>query len=216
MYAFPHASHPTRWNRQRGAVLVVALIFLLLLSIVAISASSGSLMQAKMVAATRNAQLADWGAQSALRGAEWRLWTASNSPATRLHCGSAPALADCYIHDPLNPDTTVEDFRREPGWDEKYTAGNAYTRYQTLEYTGVEDGDAPATLAANPVYIIEDLGVERPPGVVSPMHESGATGTGGVGYESTERHLYRVTSRSPGANTRSVHAMESIFAAKSN
>lgn len=216
MHAPSHAICLPCRRQQRGAVLVVALIFLLLLTIVAISASGSSLMQAKMVAATRNAQLADWGAQSALRGAEWRLWTASNNPSTRLQCGSAPELADCYIHDPLNPNSTVDDFRHEPGWDEKYVSGNGYTHYQTLQYSGVQEGDAPPTLAADPVYIIEDLGVERPPGVVSPMHESGATGTGGVGYESIERHLYRITSRSPGANTRSVHAMESIFAAKSN
>lgn len=203
-------------RRQQGAALIVALIFLLLLTILAVSASSTSLMQARMVSATRNAQLADWGAQSALSGAEWRLWTASSSPATRLRCGSAPALVDCYVNDPMYPNTVVQNFRSESGWHQKYETGSAYTTYDTLDYSGLQADDANAKLAASPVYIIEDLGIERPPGITSPMHESGVSGTGGVGYRSIERHLYRITARSPGANTNTVHVMQSIFAAKSN
>ena len=46
---FPQRAH------QRGAVLLVALIFLILLTLLAIGASSGSLLQQRMVAATQRA-----------------------------------------------------------------------------------------------------------------------------------------------------------------
>ncbi len=59
-------------RHQRGVVLVVALIFLLLITVLAISASGTSLLQEKLVGGLRNSQLAEWSAESALRGAEWR------------------------------------------------------------------------------------------------------------------------------------------------
>ena len=54
---FAHRMQPRfpKRARQRGAVLVVALIFLILLTLLAIGASSGSLLQQRMVAATRSA-----------------------------------------------------------------------------------------------------------------------------------------------------------------
>ena len=48
---------------QRGVVLVVALIFLLLLTILAISASGRSLLQERMAGGLRNAQLAEQSAR---------------------------------------------------------------------------------------------------------------------------------------------------------
>jgi type IV pilus assembly protein PilX len=195
---------------QRGAALLVALVFLVLLTVLALASSGGSLLQQKMVGATRNAQLAEWGAESALRGAEWRLWTASSSPSTRMKCGETTSLSDCYVFDRLNPNSTVVKFRTARGW---ITTGA--TQFTHLNYGSVQTGDASPKLAADPYYIIEDLGIERPPGVGS-QHESGSTGTGGAGYTSIERHLYRITARSPGGNMNTVRVVESIFAAKSD
>lgn len=198
---------------QRGAVLVVALIFLVLLTVLALSASGSSLLQSKMVAATRNSQLAQLGAESALRGAEWRLWMASERPSTRLH----PGVSGFYIQDLADPNTAVNDFRSTPGWDpDKYEGGSDYSAYTGLDFSGVGAEDAPATLAANPVYIIEDLGVEMPAGVNTPKHESCFTGPCGRGARSIDRHVFRITARSPGANTKSVKLMQSIFSAKAD
>ena len=54
-------------SAQRGAVLVVALIFLLLMTILAMSASGRSFLQERMVGGLRNAQQAEMSAQTALR-----------------------------------------------------------------------------------------------------------------------------------------------------
>jgi type IV pilus assembly protein PilX len=116
-------------RQQRGVVLVVALIFLLLITVLAISASGTSLLQEKLVGGLRNSQLAEWSAESALRGAEWRLWRASSDPGTRMQCGTS-TLADCYNYDAVSPLQMVTDFRTAPGW---VTAGG--TEYKPVDYT---------------------------------------------------------------------------------
>lgn len=196
---------------QQGAVLVVALIFLLLLTILAISASSRSLLQERMAGGLLNAQQAEMSAQTALRGAEWKLWTSAINVGTHLNCGTG-IFTDCYIFDPANPIANVVAFRTTQGWP---TAG-------ATQYNGVAGASVDFTTAANgglaknPLYMIEDMGVELPPGVSGSLHESGATGTGGTGYTSIVRHVYRITARATGPNANTVRVLESTFAAKSN
>lgn len=196
---------------QRGAVLVVALIFLLLLTILALSASSRSLLQERMVGGLRNSQQAEISAQTALRGAEWQLWKATSDINGHLNCGTGVAFTTCYVYDPANPITNVVNFRTQQGW---VTAGaTTYKGYSGgTDYTALANGK----LAYNPLYIIEDLGVELPPGVSGTLHESGATGSTGVGAGSPALHVYRITARASGANSNTVRVLETTFAAKSN
>jgi type IV pilus assembly protein PilX len=193
---------------ERGVVLVVALIFLLLITVLAISASGTSLLQEKLVGGLRNSQLADWSAESALRGAEWRLWNASGDAGTRMKCGEV-VLTDCYPYEVVNPNQKVVDFRTKSGW---VTEGA--TEYKPVEYTA-ESTDKTFKLAKNPYYLIEDLGPELPPGA-GVLHESGQTGTTGTGYENIDRHIYRITARGVGNNLNAVRVLETTFAAKSD
>ncbi len=195
---------------QRGAVLVVALIFLLLLTILAVSASNRSLLQERMAGGLLNAQQAEMSAQTGLRGAEWRLWRSTSNVTAHLKCGTG-IFSDCYIFDPLHPIPNVVAFRAKAGW---VTLGSTEYRgaNSNLDYTTTVDGK----LAENPHYMIEDLGVELPPGVSGGLHESGATGALLGGSASTNRHVYRITARATGGNEGTVRALESTFAAKSN
>ena len=199
---------------QQGAVLVVALIFLLLLTILALSASGRSLLQERMAGGLRNAQQAEMSAQTALRGAEWKLWTSTSNLSSHINCGTG-IFTDCYIHDPANPIAAVTNFRDSSGW---VTAGA--TTYKghagSADYTALTTAGQTGNLARNPMYIIEDLGVELPPGVSGSLHESGATGSAGTGYTSTTRHIYRITARGSGGNGNTVRVLESTFAAKAN
>ena len=113
---------------QRGAVLVVALIFLILLTILAISASGRSLLQERMAGGLHNAQQAEMSAMTALRGAEWKLWTSTTNVTAHLNCGTG-IFTDCYVYDPANPIANVVDFRTKQGW---VTAGST-------EYKGYSD-----------------------------------------------------------------------------
>lgn len=208
MQAVKYPSEFAASRHQRGVVLVVALIFLLLITVLAISASGTSLLQEKLVGGLRNSQLAEWSAESALRGAEWRLWRASGDPGTRMQCGTS-ALTDCYNYDAVSPLQVVTDFRTAPGW---VTAGA--TEYDPVDYTA-DSTDKSFGLANNPYYMIEDLGLELPPGA-GLQHESGSTGSGGTGYTSTNRHIYRITARGVGNNENSIRVLETTFAAKSD
>lgn len=198
---------------QRGAVLVIALIFLLLLTMLAISSSSRSLLQTRMAGGLHNAKQAELSAQTALRGAEWKLWTSTSNIGSHLNCGSG-IFTDCYIFDPNNPITNVVNFRTKQGW---VTDGStAYEGSGSSDYTNFAGTGEVGNLAENPHYIIEDLGVELPPGISGTLHESGVTGSTGGGASSVSRHIYRITARATGANKNTVRVLESTFAAKSN
>ena len=197
-------------HRQRGVIMVVALVFLMLLTILAISASGNSLLQERISGGLRNAQQAEMSAETALRAAEWKLWKSGDGTQAPIFCG-VTVPGDCYTFDPAAPISAVTSFQTQAVW----TADGA-TSYQgvdgTLDYTRVADGH----LAKNPLYIIEDLGPERPPGIVGSLHESGVTGAGASGYKSTTRHLYRITARASGGNVGTLRVLETTFSAKAN
>lgn len=216
MKRFRH--NPAPRKAQQGVVLVVALVFLVLLTILAISASGRSLLQQRMAGGLRNAGMAQMAAETALRGAEWKLWTSTSKlTSPPLLCGSGVLSGSCYRYDPSNTRVygqtgTVTLFRTSKTW-----VSNGAQTYKgpgdTVDYT---TRSGTARLARNPVYLIEDMGVELPPGVSGGLHESGATGMGGGGVGSTSRHVYRITARATGGDPNTVRVLESTFAAKSN
>ncbi|SEV85241.1 PilX N-terminal domain-containing pilus assembly protein [Luteibacter sp. 329MFSha] len=202
--SFPrHVSFAPR--AQRGVVLVVALIFLLLITILAMAASGTSMMQLRLVGGLRSSQLADFGAESALRGAEWRIWTASNT--SPMACTTTGPI--CYKYDASSTNADVEKFRGAKGWDA--TASTTYSPTQPLTTAST---DNTFKLTKDPVYLIEDLGVELPPGSGT-QHESGQSSPG-TGNTSVDSHVYRITARSTGANDNTVRTIETTFAAKAN
>lgn len=207
--------------RQRGAVLLVALIFLVLLTLLAIGASSGSLLQQRMVAATRSAQLATMSANTALRGAEWVIWSHSTD------LGAAPLCPPSGINQTTGcvsyaPDSTlygatgdVTAFRTD---DNKWLSLTGPITYKGpgggTDYTS-QTGYATANIAENPQYIIEDMGAVRPPGA-GIQHESGDTGpmNGGPGHINI--HIYRITARATGGTKNTVRVAQSTFDAQTN
>lgn len=184
---------------------MVALIFLLLITILAVAASGNSLLQLRLAGGLRSSQLADFGAESALRGAEWRLWTATGT-SNLIACTTSGPL--CYSYDASQPNATVETFRNSKGW---VSAGSTTYAAGTLTASST---DKTFQLSKDPVYIIEDLGLELPPGIGT-QHESGQSSSG-AGNTGTDSHVYRVTARSTGPNPNTVRVIETTFAAKVN
>ena len=194
-------------RQQRGVVLVVALIFLLLITMLAISASGTSLLQQKLAGGQRNAQLAEWSAETAIRGVEWRLWRSSSDPSAQIQCGSGQ-FSTCYQYNAdAAPDSKVQVFRTSSGW-----VTDGASMYDTVDMTKASS-DATFALASNPYYIIEDLGLDLPQDS-GPQHESGVTSSTGTGSTSTSRHLYRITARGMGNNENAIRIIETTFAAK--
>ena len=212
-------------TRERGAVLLVALIFLILLTLLAIGASSGSLLQQRMVAATRSAQLASLSADTALRGAEWRIWNTSSVIGGSLQCDTTAinATTGCVRYDPESPlyatGGAVAQFRT--GNNAWLSTGIAYTGLPgaSNDFTNVpipSNGyTASASVAENPRYIIEDMGLVKPPGA-GPQHESGVTGPNNGGAGHINIHIYRITARATGGNQNTVRVAQSTFDAQAS
>jgi type IV pilus assembly protein PilX len=202
--------------RERGAVLFVALVFLILLTLLAIGASSGSLLQQRMVAATRSAQLATMSADSALRGAEWRIWSTSSQIGGNLVCDSSAinASTGCVKYDATSAlyatGGTVAQFRTG---DNKWLSLTGPITYQGAGGSGFTSGLDTANLAENPQYIIEDMGPVKPPGS-GPQHESGVTGPNNGGAGNINIHIYRITARATGGNKNTVRVVQSTFDAQ--
>jgi type IV pilus assembly protein PilX len=212
----PVAAARFRERTQRGVVLVVALIFLLLLTMLAISASGRSLLQERMAGGLRNAQMAEMAAETALRGAEWKLWKAGSQGG--VGCGTT--ITECYAFDAASPISNVVQFRTSAGW---VTAGSSEYKGESgsYDYTSLgasslsSDQKLIAALAKNPRYLIEDLGPELPSGSGS-QHESGVTSSMNAGADNPGTHIYRITARGVGGNENAVRVVESTFGAKSN
>ncbi len=198
---------------QGGFALLMALVFLLLISMLAIAASQHALLQERMAGSLRNAQQSRLSAETALRGAEYTLWTRASQPGTHLHCTENAISSDdgCVVYRSYGASYAakgdVTRFRTAPGW--LSDIGVAYMGPARRGYTS-HPSQATAKLAENPRYIIEDLGVERPPGV-SGLHESGNTGPNNGGQGQVAIHVYRITARGTGGNANAVSIVQSTF-----
>lgn len=221
---FPSGARAGFPRRERGAVLLVALIFLILLTLIAIGASSGSLLQQRMVAATRSAQLAVMSADTALRGAEWTLWSSASDLSTPFICngGSINTATGCVKYDPRSApyqaDGAVTQFRADNNAWLALAGPITYKGVDGEGYTGQTDDYETANIAQNPQYIIEDMGLVKPPGA-GPQHESGVTGLaggGGGGPGKLALHIYRVTARATGGNENVVRVVQSTFDAQTS
>lgn len=198
---------PTR-SAQQGAVLFVALVFLIILTLLGLAATSTSILQEKMTGSMRNRQLGLMGAESALRGGESYLWNLAYNATTARPmppCISGGG-ADC-VYTVLRGkiDATAQAFRTSKTWlPVASDGGRAYTGVSGLS------GDVEtASLASQPRYLIEDLGPDVPAG-------AGRRG-GSIQQEKAgvpgSRDFFRITARSQGGNDTVVRAAESVFSA---
>jgi type IV pilus assembly protein PilX len=181
-------------GRERGAVLFIAMLLLVSITLLALAATRGSLLQERMTGAQRDRQLAQFGAQSALRGAEewlWQHWTAGGGPLPE--CSGASGMACVYRTRGTSPHPLVHRFRSATGWlDPSQDGAQAYARpLDRLPPTLLS-----ARLAAQPRFLVEELGVDERPG------PDGAT---------QRRVLYRITARSPGGRLQTVEVLESMW-----
>jgi type IV pilus assembly protein PilX len=127
-------------SRQRGAILVVSLILLLVMTILALTVSQTSRMQERMAGNVRDSDLSFQSAEAGLRGAEKFLWDQTGQP---IACGTPPC-ATVYQKDALSG----TDLRVQPKswWD-----ANA------REY-GVTSAQDVVGVKEDPRYVVEELG----------------------------------------------------------
>lgn len=200
-YHFPNTRH-----RMSGAVLFVALIFLILITLLALTATSTSILQEKMTGGMRNQQLGQMGAESALRGGEAFFTTASYGGSNPLPaCGPTPADACAYRPKNGILDPAVQKFRTAQAWVAKLGGSPDYAH--TL--TGLSGDAETASLHVEPLLSIEDMGANVAPahgkqtGVIDPQNQNTAW-------------LYRITARSQGGSGAVVSVAESVYSPSLN
>ena len=216
-HAFMLHRHRASRRNQRGAAMLVSLVFLLLLTILALSASSRSLLQERMAGGLRNAQQAQMAANAALRGAEWQIWSRTSTVGKYMDCQNAQVSTDdgCVIYNASNTSLygatgTVTLFQTSQGW--VTTGAHSYTGPTGAGYTSSSSPNY-SQLAQNPVYIIEDMGIELPPGS-GVQHEAGDTGPTGNGPGQINTHVFRITARATGGTQNTVSVLQSTFDAQ--
>lgn len=190
-------------QRQRGAVLFVALTFLILLTLLGLAASGNSVLQERMTGGVRNRQLAMMGSESAARGGEAMVWSA---PANANLSAGGMAFPTCLggapqpcvwdqvgvsIHNGAR--LPVKDFRTSRNW---VTAG-------TMPYgpalSGLTGTLETASIAQQPRLMFEDLGLDTG-GLAGAGRMSGSNEQEQGGTTNTQRRLYRITARSQGGS----------------
>jgi type IV pilus assembly protein PilX len=126
-------------ERQRGAILVVSLILLLIMTILALTVSQTSRMQERMAGNARDSDLSFQAAEAGLRSAEKFLWDQTAQP---IACGTPPCTV--YQKDALSTtNLTVQD--------------NAWWIANAKEY-GVAGTPEVTGVKSDPRYVIEELG----------------------------------------------------------
>jgi type IV pilus assembly protein PilX len=203
----------TTSQQQRGAVLFLAMIFLVLLTILALTASSTSIMQERMVGGLRNRQLGLFGTETMLRGAEEVLWnlnydTGTNPLPPCIGDSTEVACAHQLEHGQLN--AQVQRFRTSTEWlDPASDGGRSYPR----DLSNLSGGQITANIATQPRFIVEKLGSYTPAsaGITDGGVFSQKGGGNGSGGGAGNLYLYRITARSQGGTDAVVRVAESYF-----
>ena len=168
---------------QSGAVLIVSLIMLLLLTLIGVTSMQTTMLEEKMAGNMRDKDLAFQVAESALKAAEASL---VEMPVTTLTANFTGSNADNgtsgYYSTTPTPDLSESEIVKDSFWTTNPVA--------TSTVTGLGNG------IATPKYIIQKMGVADCPGA--------AIGSSGC-------INYRITARATGGSTNAVVILESIY-----
>lgn len=176
--------YPHRLARQRGSALIVALVFLLAMTLIGVTAMQGTTQQETMAGNARQRNLAFQAAEAALRAGEFVLQGATLP--TFNNTG-----AQLGLRQPVIPTTDVGTF-----WLDTYcwVLRTGCTNAESQAY-----GGTLSEISAPPRYVIEEL-----PRVTLPGGSVKFGALPDVGF-------YRVTARSLGGVADAVVILQSIY-----
>jgi type IV pilus assembly protein PilX len=167
---------PPQPARERGVVLIVALVFLAVLTILGISAITSTSQEEKMARYTRDYNVALQAAEAALREARYDLGAGAFATRSPPIIGNTGFDANCTNGlCQLAPPGSTPAFADETRWSNTNNLGSVaygtFTPFQQLPLT-----PTPGGVAQQPRYLIEYLA---------------PTGS---------QHVYRITARGWGAD----------------
>jgi type IV pilus assembly protein PilX len=179
-------SSPARFHRQDGAALMVALIMLILITLIGVSAAQMQTMEVRMAANMHNRNLALQSAESALRTAEDGLSQANYSSAQ-----FSADTAGLYLYTPQSGAGAP--------W---YLGGSVGSSFWTTS-SDVASGPVESTDSAQASsFIIEQLPPVARPGDALSTRQYG---------NDPHAVVYRITAQATGADSTSTITLQSIY-----
>lgn len=169
---------------QRGTVLFVAMIVLLILSMLAVVMAKNAILENRETSAVRSAQLAQLAADSAMNEARARIARIAARDGAKAVC----AALRCAIRTGSAPTDPVA-YMQTP-------AARAAAIPFRIDLTKLAERDATAQLASLPVYVVEDLGAA--PSVPG----------------APPNRLFRITAKGFGGTQDFTRVVESVYAAE--
>lgn len=185
------AANPGRHSsrHQRGAILIVSLIFLMVMTILILASVRGTVMQERMASGLYDRSLAFQAAEAALREGERYVLESAPKPAG-AGCDTA---GNCSKPDP----TEAPVWQDEDNWDNAHSAEDAHGHV-------IQIGDLPVP----PQFLIELLADNMPEVNVC---ESTSIDPDAPCFAGPEGLRYRITARS-GEEGRAVVLLQSVYA----
>lgn len=175
-------------RKQRGAILVVALIFLVVMTMLILASIRGTVMQERMASNLYDRSLAFQAAEAALREGERFVLETPPKPA-------GPGCSNGNCVKPEAGDTAV--WQDEDNWDDAHDASDGHGHV-------IEIG----TLPVPPQFLVEILADNMPE---VNLCESTAIDPDAPCYAGPEGLRYRITARS-GEAGRAVVILQSVYA----
>ncbi|HQQ63286.1 MAG TPA: PilX N-terminal domain-containing pilus assembly protein [Pseudomonadales bacterium] len=183
--------------RQRGAVLIVGMIMLLLLTLLGVAGMRDTLLQEKMTGNMRDRETAFQSAEAALREAEGRI---SGSTKITMTNGTSGLYARATLTDLYR--TYSNAAVSETKYWKTYSWINNGACTNSVQYSASNTSGQLPNVAQQPCYVIEEL-----PGAMSPVAGSTNGGTT-TGKTITD---YRITARGVGLTTDAVVILQSVY-----
>jgi len=178
-------------TRQSGAALITGLIFLVVLTMIGITAARMSTLEERMSGNMRDRSIAMQAAELTLRDAERDIQAQGTAVRTTPISGISHFVADC---DQDNTNNTADDglcYNGPAGYGTAIWTTANMTAAPSVAYGRFTGATAIAALSAQPRYVIE--GIRKTP-----------PGGGEVFY-------YRITVRAQGANPNTVVWLQEVF-----
>lgn len=176
-------------RRQRGAVLVVALIFLLVMTMLIMASVRGTVLQERMAGNIYDRSLAFQAAEAALREGERYALASAPKPAS----SACDTSGNCGKPDP----TAVPVWQDEANWDKAHDVNDGHGHV-------IQIGSLPVP----PKFLVELLADNMPE---VNLCESTAVNPDAPCYAGPEGLRYRITARS-GEAGRAVVILQSVYA----
>lgn len=180
----PLTCSPRIYPDQRGTALIMAMVFLVLLTILGLKAMDTTVLEEKMTSNVKDKNVAFESAETALTAGENWLFSQINRPQPFTSNGP-------YLYTPSTTDTQV--------WDMSGTWGSAVV-YPGTPYASASGGLTGVFL--QPVYIIEDMGT---------VAENGGTLVQSSDYQNTGNSVFRITALGYGSTGVATAQLQSVY-----